>query len=266
MIAMLEIISKERSALLKKLDYISPRKISAHLVSAGRIQLVSVRHHQHLRGINWKKLENITVANDWLLPKGITAPKSSALNVFTPRYYPARLMENTALSVLHNADIKPSALTLGIYPDKYSTVTEDVIERAREIRILSDEYNEEFAQNLMDRYGAAVICGSNENIFEKCQMIIAPSDKTGRAQAVRNALLFSPSPNLRIALHVRTTIPQAPDVYSYPVRLFGALTALSALYELENITELGLITPTLARLEDGLITADELTRYLKTLV
>lgn len=266
MIAMLEIIPNERAALLKKLDYISPRKISAHLVSAGRVQLVSVRHRQHQRGINWKRLENITVANDWLLPKGITAPAKTALNVFTPQRLPAKLMENIAVNVLHNADIRPSALSLGLYPHKDSTITENVIERAREIRILCDEYNEEYAQDIMDRYGAAIICGSNEDIFENCQMVIAPHDNKGRAAAGQNALLFSPAPNQRRSLHVRTTLPQAPDVYSYPVRLFGALTVLSALYELESITELGLITPSLARLEDGLITADELSRYLRMLV
>ncbi len=266
MIAMLEIIPNERNSLLKKLDYITPRKISARIVFAGQVPMVSVTHREHIRGINWRGLEHITDAAHWLLPRGINPPWHSSVNPFTPQRLPARLMENTSLNVLENADIKSSALSLGIYPDNCTILTESVLERAREVRILCDEYNEEYAQDIMDRFGAAIICGNSEDIFEKCQMVIAPNDRKGRAVAGRNALLFSPAPEQRRALHVRATVPQAPEVYAYPSRLFGALKTLSALYELENITELGLITPALARLEDGLITSKELSRYLKTLV
>ncbi len=266
MIAMLEIIPDMRKTLFKKLNYIYPRKISARLIIAGDVQMVSVIHREHIRGINWRGLEYITEAKDWLLPSGLSVPKSCSLKVFTPLYLPARLMENTAVNVLENADIRPSALSLGIYPDENSTLTESIIERAREIRILCDEYNEKYVYDIMDRYGAAIVCGNSEDIFKNCQMVIAPNDKKGRAHASKNALLFSPSPNQQHALHVRETIPQAPDVYRYPARLFGAMKTLSALYELENRTELGLITPFLSKLEDGIITSNELSRYLRTLI
>ncbi len=264
MIAMLEMIPDERISLLKKLDYIAPRKISARLIFAGDVQMVSVSHREHPRGINWKGLETVTEAKDWLIPKGIKCPKCS-IKPFTPKRLPSILMDNTALNVLASADIKPSKLTVGIYP-KDGTLSEAVMERAREVRILCDECSEEYAQSIMDRFGAAVVCGTSEDIFAPCQMVIASGDEKGIASASKNALLFSPAPNQRQALHVRSTLPQAPEVYSYPTRLYGAVKTLSALYELENRTELSLITPFLARLEDGLITSAELSRYLRTLV
>lgn len=265
MIAMLEMLSDERHTIFKKFDYITPRKISAKLFFAGAVQMVSVTHREHVRGINWKGLESITEAKDWLLPKGIKCPSKCSIRPFKPKHLPCILMDNTALNVLASADIKPSALTIGIYPTD-NTLPDAVMERAREIRILCDECSEEYAQDIMDRFGAAVVCGNSEDIFAPCQMVIASADSQSRARASKNALLFSPSPNQRQALHVRTTVPQAPEVYSYPTRLFGALNTLSALYELENRRELAMITPFLARLEEGLITSAELSRYLRTLV
>lgn len=265
MIAMLEVLPNEHISLFKKLGYITPRKISAYLVFAGDIQMLRVTHKEHIRGINWKGLEDITDTEHWLLPNGLIPPEKSTIKNFEPAHLPAKLMDNIAVSVLENADIKPSALSVGLYPHSDSNVIEPIIERAREVRVLCDSYNEEFAQNIMDKYGAAVVCGNDEDIFSHCQMVIASGDNSGKAQAFKNALLFSPSTNQRRALHVRSTLPQAPDVYSYPAQLFGAVKTLSALYELENRRELGLITPFLARLEDGLITSPELSRYLKTL-
>ncbi len=262
---MLEIVPDERLSFFKKFDRFAPRKLSAQLFLAGDVQMVSVTHREHVRGINWKGLEGITQARDWLLPRGLRCPKDSSIRPFEPEILPSLLMENIAVNVLINADIPPSALTVGIYPED-STIPECIPERAREIRILCDECSEEYAQSIMDRFGAAVVCGKNEDIFAPCQMIIAPRDRYGNAVAGKNALLFSPARNQRQALHVRSTLPQAPAVYEYPAKRFGAIKTLSALYELENRTELGLITPTAARLEDGLITSPELSRYLKILV
>lgn len=265
MIAMLEMLADERNSFFKKLDYITPRKISAQLVLAGEVQMLSVTHREHIRGISWKGLEDITAIRDWLLPRGIVPPKHSAIKNFKPKRLPAHLMNNIALNALQNADIKSSALSVGIYPHGDSSVIEPVLERAREVRLLCDDYNEEFVQDIMDKYGAAVICGNDEDIFSRCQMVLASNDHAGRAQARKNALLFSPAENQRNALHVRSTLPQAPDVYAYPSRLFGALKTLSALYELESRTELALITPSLACIDGGLITSSELSRYLKAL-
>ncbi len=265
MIAMLEIVPDNRNPLLKKISRITPRKITAQLMLAGEIQLVSVKHREHFRGINWRALEDITEAADWLLPSGLSKPDKSSLRVFSPMKLPAVLMENLAVNVLYKADIKPSSLCIGIYPQKESMLTEHIIDRAREVRILCTEYNEEFAQDIMERYGAAIVCSDRNDIFEKCQMVIAPNDIKGYASTSKNALLFSPSENQHQALHVRSTVPQSPDIYAYPTRLFGALRTLSAFYELENRSELGLITPLLANLENGLITSNELSRYLKVL-
>lgn len=265
MIAMLEIVPDERLSLFKKFDRFAPRKLSAQIFLAGEVQMVSVTHREHVRGINWKGLEGVTQARDWLLPRGIRCPRDSSIRPFEPAILPSLLMDNMAVNVLKNADIRPSALTIGIYPDG-STIPECIPEHAREIRILCDECSEEYAQDIMDRFGAAVICGKDENIFAPCQMVIASRDRNGNAVAGKNALLFSPGKNQRQALHVRTTLPQAPEVYVYPAKRFGAVRTLSALYELENRTELGLITPTVAMLEDGLITSSELSRYLKILV
>ncbi len=265
MIAMLEMLPDERISIFKRLDYIAPRKISAQLVLAGEIQMLSVTHREHVRGIGWKRLEEITAIRDWLLPRGIVPPRHSAIKDFKPQHLPAVLMDNIALNALHNADIKPSSLTVGIYPHGDSTILEPVLERVREVRLLCDDYNEEFVQEIMDKYGAAVVCGNDEDIFSRCQMVIASKDTAGRAQAHKNALLFSPAENQRRALHVRSTLPKAPEVYAYPSRLFGALKTLSALYELENRTELALITPSLACIDGGLVTTSELSRYLKAL-
>lgn len=265
MIAMLEILPDERRQILKKLDRFAPRKISAQLILAGDIPIVSVRHREHIRGISWKGLEAVTEARDWLLPRGINKPDGCSIKPFVPSVLPSIMMDNMAANVICNADIKPSALSVGIYPEEESCITDTVVSRAREVRILCEKDNEELAQSIMDKYGAAVICSDSEDIFEGCQMIIASKDKAGRARASKNALLFSPCENQPSALHVRSTLPSVPEVYSYPARLFGALKTLSAFYELENKTELGLITPSMGYLSDGLVTSRELSRYLKSL-
>ncbi len=265
MIAMLEILPDERSSFFKKFDRLTPRRISARILIAGDIPIVSVQHREHIRGLNWKGLESATEARDWLLPKGIIKPDGCSIKPFLPAVLPSVMMDNLAVNVICNADIKPSALCVGIYPESETDITDTIISRAREVRILCREDNEELSQSIMDKYGAAVICSDSEDIFENCQMIIASKDKSGRARASKNALLFSPCENQPLALHVRSTLPSVPDVYSYPARLFGALKTLSAFYELENRTELGLITPAMAYLSDGLVTSHELSRYLKSL-
>lgn len=265
MIAMLEILPDERGEFFKRLDYIIPRKITARLLTAGDIQMLSVTHRRHVRGIGWRKLEEITAVRDWLLPKGIVPPSGSAIKGFKPKRLPARFLENVAIAALKNADIKPSALSVGIYPHSESTALEPVLEHAREVHILCDSNNEELAQDIMDKYGAAIIIGNNDEIFSGCQMVIASDDCTGHAKADKNALLFSPAENQRHSLHVHSTLPQSPEIYSYPSRLFGSLKVLSALYELENRSELAQITPALSCIDGGLITTTELSAYLKTL-
>ncbi len=265
MIAMLEMLPDERGTFFKKLDYITPRKIAARLMPVGDTNMLSVTHREHIRGINWKKLEDITAIRDWLLPRGIVPPSASAIRGFKPEHLPARLLENVAVATLKNADIKPSSLSVGIYPHESGIALESVLERVREVHLLYDGNNEELAQDIMDKYGAAIIIGDNDEIFSGCQMVIASGDSSGRAQTDKNALLFSPAVNQRRALHVRSTLPQSPEQYSYPSRLFGALKTLSAFYELENRTELAQITPTLACIDGGLITVAELSLYLKAL-
>lgn len=262
MIVTLKIIKNERNDVISKIRDIFPPKTSSELTFCGGTLFVDIKQNESRRGADWKKLAKITSIKEWLIPDGMPVPKESGIVDFKPKKLPQRLLANVASAAITQADIKPSELRIGLYPDKETEwFTEYAIEHAREVHLFTKENVEEKSEYYLKKYGAALVVSDDETALSSCSVIVAPAAEKLTC-CTDGAFLFSPIKNA-CAMRIERAIVKADELFSELAELYGDMRLLSALYELDGRKVFSTVTPEQAGTNLGILSVGEIAAALR---
>lgn len=231
-----------------------PPKIRAQLRIYDGVPITCVTQCRHRRGVDWKRVKRMSDAGVWLVPKGTVCDESTGVVPFVPKHLPFRLLERFAVSAIKKADIRASKLCVGVRSDSFE-ILDGLVEQAKEIRVLTQDDFEEKSEELLSRYGAAVIAGQDERLFLGCHAVIAPKGLNG-CPTDRKAIVFA-SGRRDNAANIQNVRIKAEEGFAPLAQKYGDMLVVSALYESGTRPEYGNILPQEAFREGCVISVGE---------
>lgn len=115
-------------------------------------------------------------ASRMIIPKNIELPERCGLREFVPSYYPHILTLFLAADVLRKCKTEARDITLSVIDKKGILINhiEFIVKLAGTIKIITTNRNySNLAENIFDKYGAAIIITDNKNALDKSDIIIA---------------------------------------------------------------------------------------------